>query len=64
LLLFLFRLLVALPPRLEILFLFLCSWYWIFLLLFRLVDTFDVLLPGTCYSLVIVVRPSARGTAL
>jgi hypothetical protein len=63
LLLFLFRLLVALLHRLGILFLFRCSRKWIFLLLF-LVDTFDVLLPGTCYFLVVVVRPSARGTAL
>jgi hypothetical protein len=62
--LFLFRLLVALLPRLGILFLFLCSWKWIFLLLFLLVNTFNVLLPGTCYFLVVVVRPSARGTAL
>jgi hypothetical protein len=48
-------LLVALLPRLGILvsllFLFLCSWKWIFFLLFLLVDTFDVLLPGTCYFL-------------
>jgi hypothetical protein len=64
LLLFLFRLLLALLPRLGILFLFLCSWKWIFLLLFLLVDTLDFLLPGTCYFLVVVVRPSARGTAL
>jgi hypothetical protein len=62
--LFLFRLLVALLPRLGIHFLFLCSWKWIFLLLFLLVDTFDVLLPGTCYFLFVVVCPSARGTAL
>jgi hypothetical protein len=61
---FLFRLLVALLPRLGNLFLFLCSWKWIFLLLFLLVNTFNVLLPGTCYFLVVVVRPSARGTAL
>jgi hypothetical protein len=61
-------LLVALLPRLGILvsprFWFLCSWKWIFFLLLLLVNTFDVLLPGTCYFLVVVVRPSARGTAL
>jgi hypothetical protein len=62
LLFFLFRLLVALLPRLGILFLFLCSLKWIFLLLFLLVDTFDVLLPGTCYFLVVAVCSSARRT--
>jgi hypothetical protein len=46
-------------PCLGILFLFLCSWNWSFLLLFLLVYTFDVLLPGTCYFLVVVVGPSA-----
>jgi hypothetical protein len=63
-LLFLFRLLVALLPCLGILFFFLCSWKWIFFLLFLLVDTFDVLLPGICSFLVVVACPSVRGTAL
>jgi hypothetical protein len=63
-LLFLFRLLVALLPRLGILvwslFWFLCFWKWIFFLLLLLVDTLDVLLPGTCYFLVVSpVNPSA-----
>jgi hypothetical protein len=61
---FLFRLLLALLPRLGILFLFLCFWKWIFFLLFLLVDTFDVLLPGTCSFLVVAVRSSARGTVV
>jgi hypothetical protein len=60
---FLFQLLVALLPRLGILFLFLCSLKWIFFLLFLLVDTFNVLLLGTCYFLVFAVRSSARGAA-
>jgi hypothetical protein len=64
LLLFLFRLPLALLPRLGILFLFLCIWKWIFYLLFLLVDTLDVLLPATCSSLVIAVRSSARGTVV